>query len=321
MYSSMRLLVVALSMPVAEMPQHTTCGSIRPLKLSNETLPISAIVMLRRPVLGRRSPLSSLLPAQLERKLVEAVFFVALAVATAVLHYARGFSSAFASLSSRQAAAAAASNSPLYNYTCLLAAATAAYATARAAACYAATALPPTFKSSSAVWRAALALGLPLLALTCYAGAGYPPLGGSVAVKWIAGNWERNGERDLMWCGRLFALLFFWQAVLAGGMVGCRALAESISGMVSTFRAAASGGAGARAGGARGGGGGKKLDQQQHPQGNGRSSQDKSSSGKKEEGVLPEAGGREKLRPSPGGNGAPGWEKEKEREAPLKVNA
>ena len=242
---------------------------------------------------------------------MEAVFFVALAVATAVLHYARGFSSAFASLSSQPgaaAAAAAASNSPLYNYACLLIAATAAYTTARAAACYAAAVLPPKVKSSAAARRGALALCLPVTALICYVGAGYPPLGGSVAVKWVAANWERNGERDLRWCGRLFALLVFWQALLAGGIAACRALSGGVLRLVT-------------------GKGGKKLEQQ--PRRSSSSSSGKGSSfgdgGGGGDGVLPlpAAGGRkeEKARPSAGENGAPGWEKERgaKGEVPLKA--
>lgn len=253
---------------------------------------------------------------------MEAVFFVALAVATAALHYARGFSSAFMNLSSQPAAAAAAtSNSPLRNYAGVLAAATAAYAATRVAARYAAAILPPSVKSSDAARRAALALCLPVTAVICYVGAGYPPLGGSVAVKWVAANWERNGERDFRWCGRLFALLFFWQAVLAGGIAACRAVVEPL-------RAAASGGSKGKGGDSStsGGGGGKKLEQQPRQE-NSRSKQGRISSGKSSigDGVLPTAGGREKGRPSPGENGAPGWEKEKEREGaqeePLKACA
>ena len=225
---------------------------------------------------------------------------------TAALHYAHGFSSAFASFSSQPAAAAAASaaNTPLYNYACLLAAAAAAYATARTAARYAAAVLPPTVKSSAAARRGALALCLPATALICYVAAGYPPLGGSVAVKWVAGNWERNGERDLQWCGRLFALLFFWQALLAGGIAALRALAGGVSGLV----VAASGGAGSSSKA------GKKLAVEQQPRQGRNTSVSVSSSGKGD-GV----GGRDKARPRSGENGAPGWETESKKEVPSKA--
>lgn len=243
---------------------------------------------------------------------MEAVFFIALAMATAVLHYTRGFSAAFTSLSSHPAAAAAAaSNSPLYNYALLLLAATAAYATARTAAYYATVVLPPTVKSSAAARRGALSLCLPVAALICYVGAGYPPLGGSVAVKWVAGNWERNGERDLRWCGRLFALLFFWQALLAGGIAACRVLAGGISRLV----AVASGGSGSGSGSKEG----KKLEQQprqESDRSSGSGSGGKNSNG---DGALPRAGGRGKARPSSGENGAPGWEIERNKEVPLKA--
>eukprot|EP00752_Nemacystus_decipiens_P013831 g12280.t1 len=249
----------------------------------------------------------------LERGCVEAVFFVALAVATAVLHYARGFSPAFASLSSQPAAAAvAASNSPLFNYACLLATAIAAYAAARTVACHAAVAVPPKVKSSAAVRRGALALILPATLVICYVGAGYPPLGGSVAVKWLAGNWERNGERDLGWCGRLFALLFFWQALLAAGIAACRALVGSVTRLV-TGGASRSNGSGAGIGGKRG----KKLELDR--------SSDSSEMGSFGDGALPTVGSREKEkekpRPTSGENGAPGWEKERDgtREAPFKA--
>ncbi|CAN0384934.1 unnamed protein product, partial [Ectocarpus fasciculatus] len=169
-------------------------------------------------------------PSQVEQHCVEAVFVVALAVSTAALHYAHGFSPAFASLSSSEhaAAVAAATNGPFYNYVCLLAAAVAAYAVARTAAAYASaaaatTALPKSL--GTAARRAALALCLPAVLLVCYAGAGYPSLGDSVVARWLAANWERTGERDLRWCGRLFALLVCWQAVLAVAVAACRVLA------------------------------------------------------------------------------------------------
>lgn len=161
---------------------------------------------------------------------MEAAFVVVLAVSTAALHYAHGFSPAFASLSSSEhtAAVAAATNGPLYNYVCLLAAAAAAYAAARtAAACASAAALRKSqgTAAAAAARRAALALCLPAMLVVCYVGAGYPRLGDSVVARWMAANWERNGERDLGWCGRLFALLVCWQAVLAVAVAACRVLA------------------------------------------------------------------------------------------------
>ncbi|CAM9954583.1 unnamed protein product, partial [Ectocarpus sp. 4 AP-2014] len=162
-----------------------------------------------------------------EQHCVEAAFVVALAVSTAALHYAHGFSPAFASLASSEhaAAVAAATNGPLYNYVCLLAAAAAAYAAARTAAAYAAAAALPKSSQGTAARRAALALCLPAVMLVCYVGAGYPRLGDTVVARWVAANWERNGERDLRWCGRLFALLACWQAVLAVAVAACRVLA------------------------------------------------------------------------------------------------
>ncbi|CAM9521316.1 unnamed protein product, partial [Ectocarpus sp. 8 AP-2014] len=169
-------------------------------------------------------------PTQVEQHCVEAAFVVALAVSTAALHYAHGFSPAFASLASSEhaVAVAAATNGPFYNYVCLLAAAAAAYAAARTAAAYAAAAAAAALPKSSqgaAARRAALALCLPAVLLVCYVGAGYPRLDDTVVARWVAANWERNGERDLRWCGRLFALLACWQAVLAVAVAACRVLA------------------------------------------------------------------------------------------------
>ncbi|CAN0303256.1 unnamed protein product [Ectocarpus sp. 12 AP-2014] len=167
------------------------------------------------------------MPLSVEQHCVEAAFVVALAVSTAVLHYAHGFSPAFASLASSEhaAAVAAATNGPFYNYVCLLAAAAAAYAAARTAAAYAAAAALPKSSQGTAARRAALALCLPAVLLVCYVGAGYPRLGDTVVARWVAANWERNGERDLRWCGRLFVLLACWQALLAVAVAACRVLA------------------------------------------------------------------------------------------------
>ncbi|CAB1107176.1 unnamed protein product [Ectocarpus sp. CCAP 1310/34] len=165
-----------------------------------------------------------------EQHCVEAAFVVALAISTAALHYAHGFSPAFASLASSEhaAAVAAATNAPFYNYVCLLAAAAAAYAAARTAAAYAPVAALPKSSQGTAARRAALALCLLAVLLVCYVGAGYPRLGDTVMARWVAANWERNGERDLRWCGRLFALLACWQALLAIAVGACRVLAGLI---------------------------------------------------------------------------------------------
>lgn len=221
---------------------------------------------------------------------MEAVFFVALAVATAVIHHAHGFSSAFASLT----AAASSSNSSIYNYLCLFVAAAAAYTTSRTAASC-----------------ASAALFVPVVAVIfCCVGMGYPSLAGSVAANWISANWERNGERDLWWCGRLFVLLFVWQAALSGVVAACRVLGGGVSRKIAaTFGTAASSSspsAGAGTGAARNE---KKLEQQRRqPQPKGRSriiSSTSSDSGGKGPAVEDK------------NNGAPGWERKTASKVPL----
>ncbi|CAN0044109.1 unnamed protein product [Pylaiella littoralis] len=242
----------------------------------------------------------------LERGCVEAVFLVALAAVTAIIHYAHGFTPAFASFST---AAFAANSGPLYNYVCLLVAAAAAYTTARTAASYTSAAIspppPPPSSSSSgakkiaslvvAARRTATALLLPVVAVIgCYAGAGYPSLGGTVAGRWLSANWERNGERDLWWCGRLFVLLLCWQAALTGVITTCGALAGGVSRKVASAL-------GSPAGAARDG---KRPKQQRQPQPSGSTSSSSSSTS------STSSGGSGKSSVVVGeSNGAPRWER------------
>ena len=167
---------------------------------------------------------------KLERSVVEVGFLLALVAAIAGLHYTRGFHSAFAHLASDLVAVQ--QSSPLDNYLSLLAATVAAYLIARGA-CVAASRLPGSVRSSPSVKVAFILVSVPAAAWVLFLALGSPPLGKHVVVRWVVGNWERNGKQDAAWCARLFVLLLCWQALLAVVVAFCSTLGGML---VAIFR-------------------------------------------------------------------------------------
>lgn len=155
------------------------------------------------------------------------LFLAALAAMTAGLHYSRGSPPPSAYFSS---SGLWTEHSALFNYAWLLAATGTVYLASRAATAAVTSAIPPSVKASASARRAALlVLCGPVAGFALHAAAGRPNLVRHAAVQWLMINFERSAMKDAAWCARLFALLVFWQAVLAVAALAFRTVARGIA--------------------------------------------------------------------------------------------